>query len=144
MYKRLKRQGEQDNQTLSDAPEKKFVDKSAKVTVEQNKVRQTIIAALNKPQPISVERSAKLIDSNQSDIADYFPIREMETLEELRKKSQADKNFKRALVSFLYFNITTFYYENYPDSRKSSLVKFKMRRQSRNKLKLGSAKKSVI
>lgn len=93
-------------------------DTPAKDKVNLKKVA-VAIEEINEPINVVAQ---DMIEVDPFEIADYFPVTEMETLEKMRKKSQEDKNFKGALVSFSIFNLTTFCNEEYPGFRKNSLA----------------------
>lgn len=72
-----------------------FAETSGKVIAEQLLVAKSI-KTIDERFHFLVQG----VEMNQMDIANYFPVREMETLEELRVKSEEDINFKFALVRF--------------------------------------------
>lgn len=72
-----------------------FAETSGKVIAEQLLVAKSI-KTIDERFHFLVQG----VEMNQMDIANYFPVKQMETLEELRVKSEEDINFKFALVRF--------------------------------------------
>lgn len=70
-----------------------FAETSGKVIAEQLLVAKSI-KTIDERFHFLVQG----VEMNQMDIGNYFPVKKMETLEELRVKSEEDINFKFALV----------------------------------------------
>lgn len=74
-----------------------FAETSAKIIAEQKRVGESIITIDDRFNFL-----VRGVEAQTINITEYFPVKTIETLEELRKKSQEDINFIFALVSYIY------------------------------------------